>query len=351
MDDSADRIWKWLEASGAKRIRHSGDGNLVSTCPFHKDSKPSFSIRTDNGLFVCYSGKCGVTGNLINFLISALNWNFQKARLAVDRLDIPSLEDLKAVELPAYTDRHAEDGEESSTVREAHLGLYSFCPQYLLERGFAKDVLKDWEIGYDFGTSRVTLPVRDAGGRLVGISKRGVSDSQVPKYLHLGFKKSKILYGSYRAYDVIDHAVICEGQLDAVAWSQALEPFTEVVPLATMGSKVSMNQIKWIARHCKHVILGFDNDSDGRHITLKVGDELQRRLGPGRVASFVDWPEGVKDFGDLLGKTGRELRHFAEGAVAYESARIAIRDRLGKIRPKKRRTDGFQGYASNQRRG
>lgn len=350
--EASDPIWKWLAQSGAQKLRYSGSGNIVSTCPFHKDSKPSFAIRMDTGVFVCYSGKCGASGNLINFLMTGLGWRYRKASEAAERLDIPSLDDPAVYTLPEYARRKQADVEVSeATIREGHLGLYRFCPQYLLERGFRRDVLRDWEVGYDFGTSRVTLPVRDASARLVGLSKRGTLDYQEPKYLHLGFKKAQHLYGSYRAWDRIDLAVVCEGQLDAIAWAQLLEGCTSAVPLATMGSRVSDGQIRWLAKHCSRVILGFDNDKDGWITATKVGDELNRRMKPGAVSAIANWPDGVKDFGDLLSRDKKDLTSLVDQIMPYSSARLVLAQRIGRTRRRYRRDDGFQKrYARDQGR-
>lgn len=297
-EEVRDRIARWLEMAGAKKIRNTGVDNIVSTCPFHGDRSPSFSIRSDNGLFLCYAQGCGVQGNLINFLVSALGWSFKRARRAAERLDIPTLDD-PALVLPAYGMRHiVDDGdEEKSTITEGQLGIYDFCPRYMVRRGFDRKVLKRWEIGYDYGTQRVTIPVRDEKGRLVGVTKRATlkyQEDHMGKYLHLGFRKSRYLYGLTHARE--GPIVVVEGQLDAIALHQL---DLGVNPVATMGARVSNRQIDALAKLRRPIILAFDNDKDGYAAMQRVGDHLASRVAIGRLRA-VRWEEGVHDFGDLV---------------------------------------------------
>ena len=43
-----------------------GKNRLRGLCPFHDDSKPSFTVYIDTQSFYCFG--CGIGGNVINFL-------------------------------------------------------------------------------------------------------------------------------------------------------------------------------------------------------------------------------------------------------------------------------------------
>ena len=73
-----ERVQEWMEEAGADRIRVSGV-NLVSTCPFHGDQRPSFAFDFERGIYVCYSANCGETGNVYTFLTAALGRSAQEA--------------------------------------------------------------------------------------------------------------------------------------------------------------------------------------------------------------------------------------------------------------------------------
>lgn len=309
------KIRQWLERSGAERIRETGENNLVSTCPFHKDRKPSFSMRTDNGLFVCYSEKCGAQGNLVNFLISALGWNSKKAiETASDMGALVSfpLEDFKG--LPDYLRR--KEQKPVPTIREGQLGLYDFCPSYLLNRGFTKRTLRSWEIGYDYGSNRVTIPVRDKEGGLIGISKRSVETWQEPKYLHLYFKRAHHVYGLFRA--VSRTAVLVEGQLDALAWYQ-MDKTHKMFPLSTMGSFITNTQMKYVSQRYKRVVLAFDNDEAGRVAMRKAGDFLLPKIPRGNLFVLRQWPDGVKDVADFLTRERKDFHAFRKELELYNT--------------------------------
>jgi len=295
-------IEDYLREAGARRVRLSGD-NYVSTCPFHKDSKPSFAMNKNNGMFVCYSAHCGVQGNLYLFLVNALDYTPDKAKKVVENFGL--FESIQKYEggfatLPDYDDRHQSGAKpDEASITEGQLGLYQFCPKYMTKRGFKKKTLRRWGVGYDFSTSRVTIPVRDRDWNLVGISKRATKDWQEPKYLHLGFSKGKHLYGE-NMRDGHDIAIVMEGQLDVHSFNQN-DLDSPWLPVSTMGTRVTNRQIKMM-RKFKTVVLAFDNfriDADGLATTKKVGDALLPHVGA-NLFVFDFQTTNVKDYGDLL---------------------------------------------------
>jgi len=54
-------------------------GSHKRICPFHPDSKPSLVLYENTGTFLCYSDKCGVSGNIIKFVyeLKKLNSDFE----------------------------------------------------------------------------------------------------------------------------------------------------------------------------------------------------------------------------------------------------------------------------------
>ena len=314
---SAKKIQDFMEQAGCQKIRPSGEGELVSSCPFHASSSFNFSMNTITGLYVCYSNKCGASGNLATFLMGALHWSVKKATIQQESLGIqfPEDDEEEAPAPPTYDERRLKGArQENVGVSERTLALYEQCPAYLLDRGFHKDVLKRWEIGLDLRTKQVTIPVRDAGGRLVGLSRRQTYEKAMPKYLHLGFRKGQYLFGGHFRADTVE---VGEGQLDAIALNQLLG----VPAVSTMGARVSKRQANLLAGSYDSVVLAFDDDSDGRSATRRVGDQLLNIMGPAcvRVRSFV----GLKDPGDLLGTSEAVRKAWrAEAPVYYDRWRL-----------------------------
>jgi hypothetical protein len=62
------------------------------------------------------------------------------------------------------------------------LPIFNFTPMDLVDGGFDEKTLEDHQIGYDRRHERVTFPIWDVDGNLVGISGRKGAESVGPKY-------------------------------------------------------------------------------------------------------------------------------------------------------------------------
>lgn len=318
---SVDVLIKYMEQAGCKRIRLAGDGfNLVSTCPFHDSrSGVQFAMSTSNGAYCCYSGRCGASGGLAQFLREAAGYSKEEAELLSK--DIVDSEEVTEDDI--LFDEEPEEGLEA--LDAGTLGIYSFCPRYLVDRGFLPRVLRTWEIGYDFDGDSVVIPVRDPRKRLVGISRRPVVTHGGTKYLH-PFSKGGVLYGPWAKRKPVGTAWVGEGQLDAIALDQLLQEHgIDGVPVSPMGSRISRIQVKALSKF-DSVILAFDNpaiDEDGLKTTLRVGDELVESMDAGCV--FVARNFGAsKDAADLLKKSKRRQLKFLTTLEPYEEFRLGI---------------------------
>ena len=68
--------------------------NLLGLCPFHSETKPSFTVAPDKGIFYCFG--CGAGGNVISFIMQHQRLSFpEAAQELARRYNIPlSLKDL-----------------------------------------------------------------------------------------------------------------------------------------------------------------------------------------------------------------------------------------------------------------
>ena len=68
--------------------------NLSGLCPFHSETKPSFTVAPEKGIFHCFG--CGVGGNVFSFLMQYHRLSFPEAvQELARRYGIPlSLKDL-----------------------------------------------------------------------------------------------------------------------------------------------------------------------------------------------------------------------------------------------------------------
>ncbi len=51
--------------------------NLLGLCPFHSETKPSFTVAPDKGIFYCFG--CGAGGNVISFIMQYHRLSFPEA--------------------------------------------------------------------------------------------------------------------------------------------------------------------------------------------------------------------------------------------------------------------------------
>lgn len=281
--DHRDVARRFLELAGATDFKHSPEG-WVCRCPFHdgptgyhKSKNPSFSINATTGAFCCFSGVCGKRGSMTYLLMDRCGFSFSRAKELLG--DMFMQVQVGDSELPTFNGRRVKKDtayERMPTLPVELLGIFDRCPRYMVDRGFEPRVLKQWDVGYDIDNRMVTIPVWTKDARLVGITKRAVDEWVEPRYRHLYFEKSMVLYGEHLVTDVTesDPLVVVESQMSVFWLYQA--GIRNVV--STLGSQVSLNQIMRIARY-PWVVLGFDEDDAGFKATRRVlhgRDTIQR---------------------------------------------------------------------------
>lgn len=122
---------------------------------------------------------------------------------------------------------------------------------------------KDFEIGYDPYTNRITIPIRDEIGTLVGVKGRlfskEVGEDEL-KYVYIEpCNRSKILYGLYKTLPYIERkgkVYVCESEKGVMQlWSMGIYN-----AVATGGKNVSSTQIEKLTRLCSDIVFLFDKD-------------------------------------------------------------------------------------------
>jgi DNA primase len=162
--------------SGARR---SGQGNMLSICPFHDDTSRSFSFHVETGQFHCFG--CGVAGSLSFFLRLV-----GKSRNDVERIVAPVRDAMsqfirKRIEKEKWSRIGRDPFIGEHVLPESLLGAYDRCPVYMTKRGFHKSLIRAKDVGFDVVNERVTFPIRDLYGNLVGIAGRSTNGEE-PRY-------------------------------------------------------------------------------------------------------------------------------------------------------------------------
>ena len=79
MEDVKNLILSILEANNVKNIKFAND-EIRCCCPFHKETNPSFSINIKTGKYICFSGTCGVKGDLYSFISKLTGVSYNDAK-------------------------------------------------------------------------------------------------------------------------------------------------------------------------------------------------------------------------------------------------------------------------------
>ena len=155
------------------------------------------------------------------------------------------------------------------------------------EDGVGYDTQAEFEIGYDEFTNRITIPIRDDLGNLVGVKARYFY-RQVPedeqKFMYIEkCARSQILYGLYKTINFIKKAQRVF-VVEAEKGVQQLYDKGYFEAVATGGSKISKSQIDKLTRLCVPIIFVFDKD-----ITKEELDDIASRFIDGtEVYALID---------------------------------------------------------------
>ena len=280
-------------------LRKRSGENFIGFCPLHGGDSPSFSVNAESGLWNCFGG-CG-GGNLRTFLEA----------VGEDRTKIVRMVKKMGQRAPVRAKKEVPSG--PVYLPERLLGVFDWCPTDLLNAGFEERVLFEHDVGYDRELSRVTYPVRDKNGRLVGIvgrqtepgyGKYKVYTTELRRYGFEvpAFQKGAYLWRADKVFEELRHSrdpvYVVEGFKAALWFCQA--GITTVVAL--MGSYMTDAQQKMLMAMSPRVVLCLDNDQAGRKGMVHMSQKLQA------VQVYVAaLPDGIHQPDDLLEDELREL--------------------------------------------
>lgn len=348
-------------------LRRAGS-NLVGCCPFHSEKTPSFTVFSATNSFYCFG--CGAGGDAITFCMQAEGLEYREA---VERLatlaGVPPEEETRfsrsAPDTPTVKkERLFEVNKAAARFFYANLskecGAQAYA--YLQKRRFSDLTIRRFGIGYapdswdaltghlqaegfspleittaflgrtnkrgglfDLFRNRVMFPIFDLNGEVVAFSGRKLREEDDPKYVNTSdtpvFKKSRILFGMHLAKrEAGDGLILCEGAPDCIAMQQA--GFGNAV--ATLGTAITGEHARLIARFTKMVYLAYDIDRAGRKATMR-GIELLNQVGVDtRVINLGDGDS--KDPDEFIKNHGaaafREKLSGSQGQIDYRIGEI-----------------------------
>ena len=310
--------------------------NLKGLSPFTDEKTPSFVVSPAKQIFKCFS--TGKGGSVVTFLMEKEHFSYPEAlRWLADKygIQLPEEEQISAEELAAISEREslhiindfARDHFKfnlHSTDEGKAIGL-----SYFEERGFRRDIIEKFQLGYclntsddftkaaiekgykleylervglvktkddrhfDFFRGRVLFPIHSVSGRVLGFGGRTLlNDKKIAKYFNspesIIYNKSEILYGlHFSKGDIIkyDNCFLCEGYTDVISMYQA--GIQNVV--SSSGTSLTKDQIKLIRRYTQNITILYDGDAAGIKASFRGIDLI---LEEGMNVKVVLFPEG-----------------------------------------------------------
>ena len=340
-------------------LRQRGN-DFWGCCPFHQEKSPSFHVTPSTGLWHCFG--CHAGGDVFDYVmrregldfLDAVRYLAERAHIDIDDTPGPGgrrgpkrtrvIDALEAAQAAYHTRLMRGRGEGPDAAR-----------RYLGGRGLGSKVCNKWHLGFADGSvslarellqagftrgeleaadlvsargggrardqffNRVMFPIHDEQGRCIGFGGRVMGDAR-PKYLNTRetsvFHKSKHLFAFDYAKESISakgYAIVCEGYVDVISMHEA--GFTNAV--AALGTALSLDHVKTLARFARRIVCMFDGDAAGQHAAeaavryLEVTpaalecvvlpdnldpDEFLRARGPEAMQAELDAARPLLDF-------------------------------------------------------
>ena len=286
--------WTSLKSSPSNKAEHFGK----CPSPAHEDSRASFCVNSDLQVFHCKG--CGIKGNVVGLYALLNGMSDEDAKFTLGR------------ELGVVNERRKDDTESLLSRQASRYSWQLERKQDALDylrgpRRLTDETIKKWGLGFCWGTEfkdaeaevlnlaldaglvrppnpdkpgpprsfmagRITFPVKDRSGRIVGFGGRLVpSDnarfkSNGPKYLNTPetkyFHKSELLFGANEASASISKlgfAVALEGYMDVVVTHQ--EGATNTV--GVMGASANEAAFESLWKLTNRVVFCLDGDAAG----------------------------------------------------------------------------------------
>lgn len=342
---------------------------MSGCCPFHHEKTPSFFVYPDSQSYHCFG--CKESGDVIKFISKYENVGFVEAveRLAnIANMPMPELKDVDQ-------DQIAKKKKERDTIlaalREAglyyHKNLYTSHPQaqlavkyiqkrqispefvrkfglgcsldfngllnHLRNKGFSDEILKKAGLEsvsekgstYDSFARRLTFPIIDKDGNVIGFSARMLENKEGAKYKNTSasyiFNKSEVIFAinlikkerdearkNNRDFGGLPNIIIVEGQIDVISMHQF--GFNNTV--ACLGTAITPIHARKLRQFTDDIVLLLDGDGAGQKATLRSIDVLRNGGLNVKVGSI---PEG-KDPDEFLKAYGAErMREIVDSAI------------------------------------
>ena len=314
-------------ASEFTALRRQG-ARFAGLCPYpdHQEKTPSFSVSPDRGFYYCFG--CQRGGDAIKLVTDLKGFAFSEAvsylaeRSGVELQFEGSTADSEAARRRSLRRRTIHKALAAAAVYYHKYLLRSQSPEagqarsYLKGRGIEVSTIEEFRLGFapprgssgflgaarkldldrkileeaglltarggERFSGRITFPISDQRGRIVGFGARALGDDH-PKYLNSPeteiFNKRNLLYGFPQVAEAMRKqraALVVEGYTDVLMLYQS--GIKNVV--ATLGTATTAAHLRMLSGYADSIYLLFDPDEAGERATQKVRAAAKEAIDP-----------------------------------------------------------------------
>jgi DNA primase len=323
--------------------------NFKGISPWTNEKSASFIVSPEKQIWHDFSS--GKGGDMFSFVMEMEGLDFRGTLELLARkagVDLDQFKSSKPGVSAQLKDQALKVLELATKFYQTQLKANQAAYEYLAkERGFSKDTILAWRLGYapntgfaltnfltkqgfttdemkragmifqrarhssDMFRGRIMIPLADSRGQIIGFTARLLAaDDDAPKYINtpqtVVYDKSRNVFGLNLAKDAIrkeGFVVVAEGNMDVIASHQA--GITNVV--ASAGTAMTEPHIKELKRFTGDIRLSFDADRAGVAATERVIPLAQKAEVSLRIISIKD----AKDPDELI----RKDVHFWQQAI------------------------------------
>ena len=322
------------------QLKPAGYDSLKGLSPFKDEKTPSFHVRPQRGYYHCFS--TGKGGDVFSFLMEMEQVTFPEAVEAVAQkigyhINYQGGSTGARDEKPGTRQRLIAANKAAHEFYRQQLETPQAATgrEFLLDRGFSKDIIYDFECGYapegwDTATKhllrmgfsfeeleaagiskmgkrgpidrfhrRLLWPIKDLSGNVIGFGARKLfDDDKLGKYMNtpetMLYRKSKVLFGLDLAKRNIaeqHQAVVVEGYTDVMAMYAA----GVKTAVASCGTAFGGDHLQVLRRLMLddsyfhgELIYTFDGDEAGQKAAMRAFEGEQKFTGQSFVSVAPD---------------------------------------------------------------
>lgn len=274
---------------------------FVTACLWHEDRNPSLTVSDDKGFVFCHV--CQHHDDSIGYIQQKYGISFVQAcekiasshgiAVVIDNEDPEQAAKEKQLRKSAY-----DKVSKQQIDFRANLKKYPESIAFIRERGIQPEISREFALGYDARSKRLTIPISNHLGNYVGFTARTILPDVKPKYKNtennIIFNKSDIVFNEYRAAEHIrtnDECIFVEGHLDVVAlWQAGIKNVVALQGTASPSERV----LARLKRKTRRFVLCMDSDAGGMKAIAKFLQSIQSYLLSGEIEVRVAvLPDGM----------------------------------------------------------